>query len=99
MAITKIIVIRNRLDKRVSYVLNEDKTALNNVLEYAMDKDKVQGEQRLYESAVNCEKATAFQDMMQTKKHFGKTDKVQGYHIIQSFKPEKQRRNWPIRLV
>lgn len=89
MAITKIIVIRDRLDKRVSYALNEDKTALNNVLEYAMDDNKIQGEQRLYESAVNCDKATAFQDMMQTKKHFGKTDKVQGYHIIQSFKPNE----------
>ncbi len=87
MAITKIIVIRVRLDKRVSYVLNEDKTGLGNVLEYAMDKDKIQGEQKLYESAVNCDKETAFQDMMQTKKHFGKMDKVQGYHIIQSFKP------------
>ncbi len=87
MAITKIIVIRNRLDKRVSYVLNEDKTALNNVLEYAVDNDKIQREQRLFESAMNCNKATAFQDMMQTKKHFGKSDKVQGYHIIQSFKP------------
>jgi hypothetical protein len=87
MAITKIIVIRGRLDKRVSYVLNEDKTALNNVLEYAMDENKIQGEQRLYESAVNCDKASAFNDMMQTKKHFSKTDKVQGYHIIQSFKP------------
>ena len=89
MAITKIIVIRDRLDKRVSYALNEDKTGLNNVLEYAMDKEKIHGEQKLYESAVNCDKATAFQDMMQTKKHFGKTDKVQGYHIIQSFKPDE----------
>lgn len=87
MAITKIIVIRDRLDKRVNYVLNEDKTGLGNVLEYAMDKDKIQGERKLYESAVNCDKETAFQDMMKTKKHFGKTDKVQGYHIIQSFKP------------
>ena len=87
MAITKIIVIRDRLDKRVSYALNEDKTVLSNVLEYAMDKDKVRGEQRLFESSVNCDKATAFNDMLQTKKQFGKTDKVQGYHIIQSFKP------------
>ena len=89
MAITKIIVIRGRLDKRVSYVLNEDKTALNNVLDYATDENKIQGEQRLYESAVNCDKASAFNDMMQTKKHFDKTDKVQGYHIIQSFKPNE----------
>ena len=87
MAITKIIVIRDRLDKRVSYALNEDKTGLDNVLEYAMDKDKIRGEHKLYESAVNCDKETAFQDMMKTKTHFGKTDKVQGYHIIQSFKP------------
>ena len=89
MAITKIIVIRDRLDKRVGYVLNEDKTALDNVLEYATDKDKTQKEQRLFESAVNCDKENALRDMMQTKKHFGKTGKVLGYHIIQSFKPNE----------
>ena len=60
MAVTKIIVIRDRLDKRVSYVLNDDKTGLSNVLEYAMDKDKIQGEQKLYESAVNCDKRNGF---------------------------------------
>jgi len=87
MAITKIIVIQSRLDKRVSYVLNEDKTALSNVLEYTVEENKIQGEQRLYESAINCDKGAAFQNMIDTKKHFGKTDKVQGYHIIQSFKP------------
>ena len=59
MAITKIIVIRNRLDKRVNYALNEDKTALDDVLEYATDKNRIEGEQHLYESAVNCEKENA----------------------------------------
>ncbi|MCD6322084.1 MAG: relaxase/mobilization nuclease domain-containing protein, partial [Clostridiales bacterium] len=89
MAITKIIVIRNRLDKRVNYALNEDKTALDDVLEYATDKNRIEGEQHLYESAVNCEKENALLSMMQTKKHFEKTDKVQGYHIIQSFRPDE----------
>lgn len=39
--------------------------------------------------AVNCQADMAFEQMMDTKKQFGKTDKRQGYHIILSFKEDE----------
>jgi hypothetical protein len=84
MAITKILFIRSRLDDRVSYVINEKKTTLDGMIEYAVNEDKT--EQRLYEGAVNCASPeTAYQEMTATKRRWGKTDGVLGYHIIQSF--------------
>jgi len=41
MAVTKKLVINSRLDSRVNYVLNEDKTkGLVNSIEYAVNKEK-----------------------------------------------------------
>ena len=37
--------------------------------------------------SINCLLDTAFEQMMDTKVTFGKTDKRQGYHIIISFAP------------
>ena len=39
--------------------------------------------------AINCQTDMAFEQMMDTKKQFGKTDKRQGYHIILSFKEDE----------
>ena len=39
--------------------------------------------------AINCQADMAFEQMMDTKKQFGKTDKRQGYHIILSFKEDE----------
>ena len=36
--------------------------------------------------AINCQVDTAFEQMKETKRNFGKIDKRQGYHIILSFK-------------
>lgn len=86
MAITKIYAIRNRLDKRVSYAINEEKTNLDGMIEYAVNPNKT--EQRLFQSTLYCENIeTAFDEMMNTKKEFGKLGGVLGYHFIQSFKP------------
>lgn len=40
-------------------------------------------------SAIECEPHTAAKTMMETKQHYGKTDGVSIYHIIQSFKPDE----------
>ncbi len=86
MAITKIYAIRNRLDKRVSYAVNEEKTNLDGLIEYAVNPNKT--EKRLFEAQLNCKSVeTAFEDMMKIKQHYGKTGGVLGYHFIQSFKP------------
>ena len=48
----------------------------------------IQGEERLFASALNCESVeTAYQEMMNAKVEWRKEDGVLGYHIIQSFKP------------
>ena len=89
MAYTKIKPIRTRLDTCVNYVLNKEKTDLYNALGYIMNEQKTGGEQALFETAINCNKETAFQDMMQIKRRFDKTKGVLGYHVIQSFKPDE----------
>ena len=86
MAYTKIIVIHNRLDRCLNYTQDEEKTSLETVLDYAMNRDKT--EQGCFETALNCDRETAYADMMDTKRRWGKTSrKRKGYHVIQSFAP------------
>ena len=86
MAYTKIFAIRARLDDRVKYAVNAEKTELNEKIGYAADLVKT-GSVR-YVTALNCKSAeTAFEAMRRTKEKFGKTGGVLGYHFIQSFAP------------
>ena len=86
MAYTKIIVIRGRLDKCLSYAVNEEKTYLETAVDYALDRGKT--ERVCFETAINCGRDTAYQDMMQTARRWGKQNRVRkGYHVIQSFRP------------
>ena len=84
MAVTKVKAIRHSLEKTIAYAANEKKTALEGVIEYAADPDKT--EQHIYETAINCRSVeTAYDEMLDTKRRFGKEDKVLAYHYIQSF--------------
>lgn len=89
MAYTKILVIHNRLDKSLDYALDEEKTStsLAAAIDYAFNIDKT--ETSCMETAINCGRDTAYADMMETKRRWGKAggDHVKGYHIIQSFAP------------
>ena len=86
MAYTKIIVIHNRLDRCLNYTQDEEKASLETVLDYAMNRDKT--EQDCFETALNCDWETAYADMMDTKRRWGKASrKRKGYHVIQSFAP------------
>lgn len=86
MAITKIIAIRDRLDKRVNYAVNGEKTTLDTGITYATNPEKT--EQHFFTSAINCDSCeTAYTEMQATKSRFGKKGGVVGYHIIQSFAP------------
>jgi hypothetical protein len=71
----------------VNYILNPEKTGLENALDYAMNRDKT--ETTYFESAFNCRKEHAFEDMTATKIRWNKQSShhVLGYHIMQSFKP------------
>jgi len=87
MAYTKILVIHNRLDKCLSYAMNEEKTSLAAAIDYALNRAKT--ETTCFETAINCELEAAYRDMTKTKRRWGKDLKpgIQGYHIIQSFAP------------
>lgn len=52
-------------------------------LDYISDLEKTQ-EGRLI-GGLNCQPEFAYEQMKETKKHFGKTDKRQAYHLILSF--------------
>ena len=86
MAVTKIIAIRTRLDKRIDYAADHGKTALNTGIAYAANPEKT--ERTIFVSVLNCRSIeTAAREMGATKQRFGKTGGVLGYHIIQSFAP------------
>lgn len=56
---------------------------LSQALDYISKKEKT-GDGR-WDGCLNCLLGNIYQQMRQTKEHFGKTDKRQGYHIILSF--------------
>ena len=86
MAYTKIFPIRTRLDRRVRYALNGKKTALEAAAGYALDAAKT--ESVLFTDAFNCGLTAPCTEMYATKRRWGKDqNRVQGYHIIQSFRP------------
>lgn len=80
MAVLKIHVIREQLRHRIDYVMNPEKTACQGFHTFFGIKDTLT-------SGFNCACDLAFEQMMETKQYEKKTDKVLGYHYIQSFKP------------
>ena len=86
MAVLKVYAVRNQLKRAVDYAANEEKTSLDSIITYAANPKKT--EQRLFESALNCQSIeTSYSEMQRTKRKFGKEDEVLAYHYIQSFKP------------
>lgn len=87
-----------RLDNSIDYVRDKEKTAypdavnskegtsaksLREAIDYAMNREKT--ETVFFEDAIGCTLENAYKDMVATKKQFHKTDKVQGFHLVQSF--------------
>ena len=86
MAVTKVFAIRVRLDDRVRYITDGEKTSLASGITYISNPEKT--EQFFFTSALNCSSVdTALSEMMETKQQFGKMGGVLGYHFIQSFAP------------
>lgn len=94
MASTSIWKVENRIDKVIGYTTNIEKTrnrdyekelyeSLHNTLEYA--KADYKTEKQFYVTGINCIAETVLQDMIQTKKHFGKTKGILAFHGYQSF--------------
>lgn len=78
MAITKILHI-NEVDT------GNPARHLKQALDYIQNPEKTN--ENVLVGSINCLPETAFEQMMDTKMTFGKTDKRQGYHIIISFVP------------
>ncbi len=62
---------------------------LANAISYIMDGEKTQDGALV--GSHNCGVDTALQEMLATKRKYGKTDKRQGYHFIISFKKQEVR--------
>lgn len=86
MAYTKVFAIRARLDDRIKYAVNGEKTELDERIVYTADSEKTDTVR--FVTTLNCRPAeTAFAAMQKTKKKYKKTGGVLGYHFIQSFAP------------
>ena len=60
-------------------------TRLDHLVRYVINPKKT-GEQ-VFVSSVGCQPETAARTWKDTKRRFGRTDGIQAYHLIQSFKP------------
>ncbi len=90
MAITKILHMKQA---KSGYMAKH----LANGLKYIMDPDKT--EDGRYISGNNCFPENALEQMLETKRHFGKLDKRQGYHFIISFEEEEITEDTAFELV
>lgn len=79
MAITKILTIN---DCGRMFAAKHLKQAIS----YIIDEAKTQGGR--YVTGVNCQPELACEQMIKTKRKYGKMDKRQGYHMIISFEEE-----------
>ena len=93
MATTSLWHIEGRLKDLIAYVENPEKTRAENpnlqplwdVFSYVSRPEAT--EQGEYVSAVNCLKEIALQQMILTKKQYGKENGYIAWHGYQSFKP------------
>lgn len=89
MATTSLWHIKGRLGDLIDYVENPEKTVPKgtedffNVFEYVRREDKTREE---YVSTINCAKPIVLQQMILTKKQYGKNDNYIAWHGYQSFK-------------
>ncbi|MEG2222791.1 MAG: relaxase/mobilization nuclease domain-containing protein [Oscillospiraceae bacterium] len=88
MAVTSLWAVKNSLADVVNYAQNPEKTEcpdLAQVLRYAGNDCKT--EHRYFVTGVGCLAETAGEQMMNTKRRFGKSGGYVAYHGYQSFKP------------
>lgn len=64
---------------------------LNQMVDYVLQDEKIKGK---YVSGINCNPATAAEEMQVTKKYYHKENGVQYYHYIQSFPVDERITPW-----
>lgn len=90
MAVTSLWHIKGKLKDLIDYVENPDKTVPKgtedffNVFSYVKRPEATNQEE--YVTAINCLKEIALQQMILTKKQYGKEDRYIAWHGYQSFK-------------
>lgn len=95
MAVCEIWDVRGRLDHPIDYAENPEKTAnpkyteadlqaLGDVMKYATNGEKT--EKQFFVTGVNCDPATARDEMMITKAQWQDESEIVCYHGFQSFK-------------
>ena len=95
MATTSLWHIKGRLKDLIDYVENPEKTISKdkylqdfyNVFSYVSRPETTENGE--YVSAINCLKEIALQQMILTKKQYGKDDGYIAWHGYQSFKPDE----------
>ena len=94
MPITSIWPIKGNYVKALDYIKNPEKTKdkdksviseLEDVLSYVSNGEKTN--QKYYVTGINCDPDNAAQEFAETKIGWDKTNGVQAFHAIQSFKP------------
>lgn len=91
MATISLWKVDNRLDHVIDYAANIEKTSLKDkedlkdVLDYATRSSKT--EKKLFVNALNCTPASAYEQMQETKKEYGKKNGILAFHGYQSFAP------------
>lgn len=91
MAVTKIWAIKDSLSRVVDYAANPNKTIysdLKKVIHYADDNSKTikVEEKACFVTGINCNAATAFEEMYAVQERFNKVNGNVAYHAYQSFK-------------
>ena len=105
MATTSLWHIKGRLKDLIAYVENPEKTVAKdkdlqdfyNVFSYVSRPEATENGE--YVSAINCLKEIALQQMILTKKQYGKDDGYIAWHGYQSFKPAKLHPNRHMKSV
>lgn len=88
----KIWPVRDSLKRLVEYAGNPEKTEyrdLQQALHYAQNSEKTTGadERFCFVSGIGCRTETAYEEMTEVKRRFGKTAGNVAYHAYQSFRP------------
>lgn len=96
MATTKIWDVKNHLRRVLDYTSNPEKTESVEDSDYQFNglaqsisytTQDMKTEKQLYVTGINTTLSTAYEDMVLTKKTYGKEDSILAFHGYQSFKP------------
>lgn len=96
MATTKIWDVKNHLRRVLDYTSNPEKTESVEDSDYKFNglaqsisytTQDMKTEKQLYVTGINTTLSTAYEDMVLTKKTYGKEDSILAFHGYQSFKP------------